>query len=180
MRARLFRGLLDLLEAHRPSLFRRIQLQVLTYVTAAAFQVKVPRLWQKKPEKALAEYAAFTKSCMEDRRAESARMYQLAYDAGSMLRRITGFSEKTDLERLVFLLYRSIGITMDGELPGKVTVSACYFSRLYTPEQCGMISAMDSGIVAGICGGGQLTFTERLTEGCACCTAYLKEATKDE
>ena len=179
MRARFFRGLLSLLEVRMPSLFRRIQLQVLMNVTADAFQIKALRLWQKNPERALEEYAAFTKTCMENHHVESARMYRLAYDVGSRLRRVTGFSEKTDLQRMVFLLYRNIGITMRGELPGCVTVSACYFSRVYTPAQCEMISAMDSGIVAGIYGGGQLIFTGRLTEDCDCCTACLKGVTKD-
>ena len=179
MRARFFRRLLLLFEKHTPTCFRRIQLQILMNVTAGAFQTKALRLWHKKPEGALAEYAAFTKRCMENLHADAARMYRMAFKVGAMLRRVTGFSERADLQRLVFLLYRNIGITMQGELPGKVVIPVCYFSRTYLPVQCAMISALDSGIVAGIFGGGQLVFTERITEGCDCCTACLKEVAMD-
>lgn len=180
MRSRFFRCLLSLLERRMPAFIRRIQLQILMNITADAFQTKAVRLWHKRPESALADYAAFTKRCMESLPADCARMYRLACDAGAMLRRITGFSVKFDLQRLVFLLYRNIGIDMHGELPGKITVPICYFSRVYTPAQCEMISAMDSGIVAGICGGGRLVFTKRITEGCDCCTACLKEVVNDD
>lgn len=180
MRAMFFRGLVRFHERHMLSFFRRIQLQVLANVTADAFGVKAPRLWQKNPEKALADYAAFTRNCMEVCTVDAERMYRLSYQLGYTLRRITGFSEREDLQRLVFLLYRNIGITMQGELPGCVTVSECYFSQIYTPQQCRMISSMDSGIVSGICGGVELTFTQRLTEGCDHCTACLKVGTKDE
>lgn len=180
MRAIFFRGVLNLLEDHMSSLFRRVQLQILANVTADAFQAKAPRLWQNKTEKALADYAAFTKNCMEVCTVDAERMYRLSYQLGHTLCQITGFSKREDLQRLVFLLYRNIGITMQGELPGCVTVSECYFSQIYTPQQCRMISSMDSGIVSGICGGGELSFTQRLTEGCDHCSACLKVGTKDE
>ena len=36
------------------------------------------------------------------------------------------------------------------------------------------MSCVDSGIISGLCGGGRLTFTKRITEGCTLCTAYFK------
>ena len=95
------------------------------------------------------------------------------YRTGERVRRLTGFTEKADLERLVFYLYRNIGILMDGHLPGEIKVSSCYFSRFYTPEQCALMSYMDSGIIAGILGGGKIEFTERITEGCGNCRAFF-------
>lgn len=64
----------------------------------------------------------------------------------------------------------------DGCLSGEITVPECYFSRYYTPEQCAIMSFVDSGIIAGICGttdpaSGYLLFTERITEGCGRCRA---------
>ena len=95
------------------------------------------------------------------------------YRTGERVRRLTGFTEKADLERLVFYLYRNIGLLMDGHLPGEIKVSSCYFSRFYTPEQCALMSYMDSGIIAGILGGGKIEFTERITEGCGGCKVFF-------
>ena len=46
-------------------------------------------------------------------------------------------------------------------------------SRIYTPEECALMSNVDSGMIAGILGGGSLTFSERITEGCGGCRARL-------
>ena len=62
---------------------------------------------------------------------------------------------------------------MNGTIPGEITVSSCYFSKFYTPKQCALMSYVDSGIIAGLCGGGNLRFTERITEGCGRCTAVF-------
>ena len=37
---------------------------------------------------------------------------------------------------------------------GEITISRCYFSSLYSPEACQVMSAMDSGLLAGLAGGG--------------------------
>ena len=94
---------------------------------------------------------------------------------GNRLRRITGFTDSKDLQQLVFFLYRNIHIAMGGRLPGEIRVSSCYFSHFYTPKQCALMSYVDSGIIAGLFGGGNLKFVERITEGCGRCTAIFKE-----
>lgn len=134
-----------------------------------------PRASKTASGKALRAYALFTKQCMEDAGSEidPLRLYSLSYNLGRKVRALTSFTDQEDLERLVFLLYRNIGITMKGNIPGILTVPACYFSHVYTPEQCSLISAMDAGIIAGICGDGTLHFSQRLTEGCPCCRAYF-------
>ena len=91
---------------------------------------------------------------------------------------MTGFSKKEDLERLVFYLYSNIGIKMTGHLPGEITIPVCYFSKVYTPDQCRTMSLMDWGIISGICGGGRLVFTDRLTQGCGRCRAHLAQKQK--
>ena len=175
MRARIFRKLLQYLEKHDQALFLRFQLQVLLNVTARAFNVPVKQIWYFPPGQALREYAVFTENCMRLYPADPRRLYRSAYVLGSRLRRITGFTDKKELEQLVFSLYRNIRIAMDGRLPGEITVSFCYFSRFYTPKQCALMSYVDSGIIAGLFEGGNLKFIERITEGCGRCTAVFKE-----
>ena len=63
---------------------------------------------------------------------------------------------------------------------GEIVVTDCYFSRFYTPEQCAVMSSVDSGIIAGLCGGGTLTFTERITEGCRQCRACFSKPLPEE
>ena len=163
------------LEKHDSALFLRFQLQLLLNVTARAFDVPVKRIWYLPPGKALREYAVFTENCMRLYPTDPRRLYRSAYMLGSRLRRITGFTNKKELKQLIFILYRNIHITMDGRLPGEITVSSCYFSRFYTPKQCALMSYVDSGIIAGLFGGGNLKFTERITEGSGRCTAVFKE-----
>ena len=174
MRARIFRRLLRSLERHPLALFSRIQLQLLLNVTAQAFDVTGKQIWHLPYEHALEEYAIFTENALGLSRADPNRLYQKAYALGSHIRKITGFTDNGDLRRLIFFLYRNIGVHMDGRIPGEVTVSSCYFSRSYTPEQCALMSFMDSGIIAGLWGGGHLDFTGRITEGCGDCTAVFR------
>ena len=63
---------------------------------------------------------------------------------------------------------------MDGSLPGEVTVHRCFFSRYYDPRCCNLISLMDEGLITGICGDGDFTFTKRITEGSKVCKACLR------
>lgn len=176
IKERLFRALLARFESRPPELVRRVQLQILLNTTADGFEMQRVRIWHKSAADALEAYAAFTKDCMAARaNADPARLYEVSYRLGARLRRVTGFTQQTDIERLVFFLYRGIGIAMSGSIPGEITVSGCFFSRVYAPAQCQLISAMDSGIVAGLCGGGALHFTRRITEGCRCCTALFQK-----
>ncbi|MBQ6526952.1 MAG: hypothetical protein IJI38_00355, partial [Clostridia bacterium] len=138
-------------------------------------EVPAVRVLGMKPEGALRIYRAFTKECMQKSAADGKRLYDHAYALGQRVRKTTGFREQRDLEELVFWLYRQIGIRMSGQIPGDITVSACAFSCAYTPDECRFMSNMDAGIIAGICGKGQLVFTERLTEGCKCCRACFQE-----
>lgn len=174
MRARMFRRLLGGLERHPPALFLRVQLRLLLSAAARGSGVPGKRVWQFPCQRALEEYAVFTEDAMRLSPADPQRLYREAYALGSRIRRLTGFADSGDLRRLVFFLYRNIGIRVDGSIPGEVTVSSCYFSRFYTPEQCALMSYMDSGIIAGLWGGGELKFTGRITEGCENCAAVFR------
>lgn len=171
MRARIFRKLLHSWERQTPSWLIRLQIQILLSATARAFDAPGKRIRSLPPGQALREYAAFTSNCMKSRRADSRRLYRNAYALGNCLRLITGFTDSGDLRRLVFFLYRNLRIAMRGEIPGGLTVTECYFSRFYTPEECAMMSNFDAGFIAGIFGGGALTFTRRITEGYGNCKA---------
>ena len=199
MRSVFFRLLLTLLEKHTPSWIKSIQIQILLNATAAAFGRPRRRVWHLSGADALAAYAAYTTDCMSSAGSQKApagdcqngpdagegchrgpdidrrRIFRVSYRLGRRIRRITGFCASSDMERLVFWLYRNIGIRVTGHLPGEILIPACYFSSIYTPEQCRLMSLMDWGIIAGICGGGKLIFTERLTQGCGRCRACLTQ-----
>lgn len=175
MRAGFFKLLLNALERHTPGCVKSIQIQILLNATAAAFGRPKKRVWHLSGREALAAYAACTAAWMSDCTTDRRRIFQCAYRLGRKIRRITGFSEAGDRERLVRYLYRNIGIKVTGHLPGEIIISSCYFSHVYTPEQCRTMSLMDRGIISGICGGGKLVFTERMTQGCGRCRAYLTE-----
>ncbi len=157
-----------------PSWFVAVQLQILIGISARAYKMPGKTVLFLPPQRALREYASFTKSCMESGRDGEKNLFKEAYAVGRMIRKITGFTENEDLGRLIFLLYRNIGITIRGKLPGDIVIPRCYFSRYYTPRQCQVMSNVDAGIIAGIFGGGNLVFTERITEGCRSCRACFK------
>lgn len=152
-------------------LFARLQLQILLLATAKGFGRKGKCILFSGD--ALKAYAKFSKACMQTE-TDRKKLYRVAYRLGRKIRLITGFTDQEDLARLVYFLYRNIGITMSGELPGVICVSECYFSKIYSERECRCISAMDAGIIAGICGNGKLYFTERITGGCNHCTAVFE------
>ena len=171
MREKIFRKLLDRLEIRTPGSLLCFQYQILTDLTARAFRAPRIRVWNLGPEKAFEAYARFSAETMKKYPGDTDRLFREAYRTGRSLRILTGFRENEDLQRLVFYLYRNIRIRMKGTLPGSVRVSTCYFSLLYSPPMCALMSQADSGIVSGLFGGGTLAFTERITEGCGECWA---------
>lgn len=181
MRAYVFKKLLDRWEWNAPKHFRLMQIRILANMTAKAFDVPPVRISASSANRALVKYGAFTKRCLRSGTADPKRLYCVSYELGSRIRRMSGFTEKEDLQRLVFFLYRNIGITMEGSIPGEVVISKCFFSQGYTPAQCALISFIDSGIVAGLCGGGKLVFFRRITEGCGQCKAcFYKGGNQNE
>ena len=173
MRVFIFRILLRACKRHTPAWIASLEIQILFHTTARAFGVQGKRVWQLSPQQALHAYAAFTVSCMRHNRADPRRLYRESYRTGRILRRITGIRSRYDVESLVFYLYSNIGITMEGNIPGEVTVHKCYFSRYYSSSQCALMSSFDAGIIAGLAGGGRLYFKKGITEGSDCCRAVL-------
>lgn len=162
----------------------RIEIQLLMHLTASAFGERPLRVWHRPRGEALSAYAACTRDWMKSTAKEPDAlrrdMYRKSLRMGRLLRGLTFFLGDAGHTRLVFALYKGIGIDMRGALPGSIEVRSCYFSSYYTPGMCALISAMDDGIVSGIMGGGRLTFARRITEGCGCCRANLTRSESHE
>ena len=173
LRAKAVIAFLEREEKHPSELLRRCQLQILMNVTAGAFRARSHIILHLPARKALKVYGLFTKKCMEQTKADSGRLYAVSWKLGRLIRLLSGLSAPEELQKLVFLLYRNIGIRMKGRLPGEIIIDKCFFSHIYTPSECALIDAMDRGIVEGICGGGMLIFTQRITQGCDNCRALL-------
>ena len=122
MRARIARKLLRRLERHTPTLLVGVQLQILLNLAARAFHAPGKSVWRHAPAQALREYAEFTVRCTLRGGANPDNLYREAFDLGKRLRRLTGFTDAEDIERLIFYLYRNLQISMSGHLPGKITV----------------------------------------------------------
>ncbi len=181
MKERISKKLLRRFEHHTPDFCQRWQLQTLMDLAAHSFGMPKEKLEKGSPQAALRQYADFTCWCMRAGAGEEEKLFRDAYRLGLRIRRITGLTDDGDLKRLIVLLYRNIGIRMsiEGKIgtehTGELTVSGCYFSSYYSPQECRLMSSVDSGIVSGICGGGKLQFSRRLTEGCDVCLAHLAE-----
>ena len=164
-----------------PAPICRAMLAELAEATADAFECPAPVLARLSCDARLRAYALFTSAQAEwvlqsgcDVPAVKARLYGNAYRLGGRLRRWSGVDTIDEVMALGRLLYRAIGIEMQGDAEGNVTVSRCYFSRFYAAPVCDLISALDNGIFSGLSGGGRLAFSARLTEGGSYCRARLQ------
>ncbi len=107
------------------------------------------------------------------------RLYRHAYPLGRTAGRLLGVHSVDDVMALGRVLYDVLDIDFygsdcgngSGSTWGEITISRCYFSTFYAPATCRLMSAMDRGLLAGLAGGGELVFTERITEGWPCCRA---------
>ena len=160
----------------RSQWFRRIELQQLMNLTARAFGTSSRRIWTLPCDQALQAYAEFTRDNMQEMPTDALvqKMNDEAFRMGCRLRRVLRLRRQTDIERLTIELYRHIGITLEGHLPGHLCFRQCFFSHYYTPSVCLAASALDEGIMRGLMGGGgRLRFEQRLTEGAPCCEATM-------
>lgn len=170
---------LTLAELYLPLPLRRAGLNELAAAAATAYACRRPqwRCWSY-PDR-LQEFASFTASraalASVEGRGEAARdlLRQEAEELGRRLRRRLGVGSHDEALRALRLLYRQIGIELLTPGCARIEVPSCVFSRLYDPETCRIMSAMDEGIVAGLTGGWQLRFETRLTEGARSCAASL-------
>lgn len=170
--------LLTALKIHTPEYLRRRQLAELMAVTADAFECPAPDLDGLTADECLRCYAAFTRAQVDealargrDLQAIQNRLQAGTFRIGSQLRRLLRISTMADVMATARVLYRGLGIDFRGRPDGDVIVTRCFFSDVYSSAVCRVISALDDGFMAGLAGGGRLTFRQRITEGYDHCRA---------
>lgn len=171
---------LTILEWHVPAFIKKKKLEELFACTASALDCEAPSLRGRAYDECLREYALFTTREIEESIAQARdletikdRLYQNAYRLGAELAQSFHITTMQDVMRMGRILYRTLAIDFRGTAQGEVTITKCYFSKFYSSQICQVMSALDAGVVAGLSGGAQLVFTERITEGSDCCRACL-------
>ncbi len=173
--------LLKILPHNLPAFIREEILAELFEATADAFECPAPALDDLSYDEYLRAYALFSREQAEkalqagrDVSAIKTQLYQNAYPLGGKLRKWFGVDTMEEVMELGQILYRAIGVEIQGDTRGDVTVKRCYFSQFYSGPVCDLISALDDGVFSGLSRGGRLAFSERLTEGRECCRAKLR------
>ncbi len=173
-------NLVAVLKYYSPEFIKKRVLNELFAITARAFDCAVPPLKGFSYTDLLKQYALFTRTEAEksiensrDLPAIRMRLFDQACQLGQELRK--KFKIRTDEEvmELGQKLYAMLGIEFQGNSQGVVTISKCFFSEYYNSQVCHLISALDEGVLAGLSGGGQLNFSQRITDGKNCCQALF-------
>jgi hypothetical protein len=159
---------------------RRREIGRLFAATAAAFRRPVSPSRARRAKGLLAEYALFTREHAEraldggeDLQALEGRLFEAALELGSGYRLRLGVRGFADAMAAARLVYGGLGIDFRGGRDGNVEVRRCAFAAVYTPRVCALISALDRGLIAGLTGGGEIEFRQRLTEGAPACRACV-------
>jgi hypothetical protein len=168
------------LETHMPACARKRALWALFRATARAFDRPAPSLAGLSADECLLRYAQFTQRQVgellqngDDLPAVQERLYGNAYELGWACRKASCVDTVEETMVVGRILYRLLDIEFRGDEGGNVVISRCYFSRFYSSQVCQVMSAMDSGLLAGLSGGRQLVFSARITEGQTWCRAHL-------
>jgi len=172
--------LLRITQWYMPEFLKKRELMKLFNITAETFDCAAPSILGMTFEESLVAYAQFTRELVErsiDRpdtlQRIQDRLYQGAYELGDAYRRrfrVSGMNEALEFSRV---LYRVLGIDLQFTAQGTVTIRSCFFSKYYSASTCKVISFIDAGMLAGLSGGGRLSFSQRITEGFDCCKARL-------
>ncbi len=169
---------LFLARIYLPSSLRRRKLAELVRLTARAFGASPPPvegLGLRDTRRFYAEYSRAMAELALGRPGElgavESRLFEEAERFGREVRGELRVSTRRDVMAAARLLYRGLGIDLEGEEGGGIIVRRCSFSAVYSPAVCRLISRLDAGVLAGLAGGGGLEFSERLTEGAPCCRA---------
>ncbi len=168
------------LKNYSPEFLKKRMLKELFIITARAFNCAVPSLQGFSYPDCLKQYALFTRTEAEksfqhsnDLRVIRIRLFDRAYQLGDKLRKRFHINGDNEVMAIGNLLYNMLGIEFQGTGQGVVTISKCFFSEYYTSQVCQLISALDEGVLAGLSGGGQLDFSQRITDGKDCCQAQF-------
>lgn len=172
------------LGAARICMPRRLKLKRLhdlLTLTAEAFGSPVPDIRCNTVSEFLESYAVFTSGMAEawigagkQETLLRERLCNSGFSFGAGFRRMLRVRSGSEVMRAARLLYSVLGIEMDCEDHGSITIRRCFFARYYSPETCRLISALDEGVLSGLAGGGSLAFTGRITEGSPTCRASFQ------
>jgi hypothetical protein len=165
-------------EIYLPSWIKKKELMNLFRITASAFESTVPPTAGLSFEECLAAFAHFTKFEIDqlmirnkDLHTIQDRLYHSAYEFGDKFRIRFRVSSISDVMAVSRFLYRILGIDFQGTHKGSITICKCFFSEIYSSSTCRVISSLDSGMMAGLSGGGGLIFSHRITEDFDACKA---------
>jgi hypothetical protein len=169
-----------------PLFIRKKKLHDLFRLTARAFGTDVPAIMDTSYNECLREYRAFTtgesEKCLFRGDAGNTKdaLYKNARAFAEEIRHSLRPKSMIEIMEAARLLYDALGIDFRGDAAGRITVRKCFFSQTYSPRTCELMSSLDHGIMAGLAGGGELRFSQRLTEGRECCLAefILKDGEK--
>ena len=163
-----------------PEYLKKRELMILFQITASAFERSIPESTGGSFDECLAAFARFTKSEVdralstgEDLQTVQDMLYKGAYEFGSKFREQFRVSSAGEVMEASRFLYKMLGIDFQGTEKGAITISKCFFSQHYSPSTCQVISSLDAGLIAGLSGSGELSFSERITEGSTSCNAQF-------
>jgi hypothetical protein len=169
---------LRLAHLYLPAGIRKRKLGELLRLTARAFDAVPPSIEGLSLEATRRRYAEFSQETAERAlgrpeglEAIRQRLFEEAQRLGQELARELGVSTPKEVMTAARILYRGLEIDLRGDGQGAIVIRRCSFSSRYSPEVCRLISALDAGVLAGLAGGGELEFSQRLTEGADSCRA---------
>lgn len=172
---------ISLLRLYIPNFIKKMILAELFKITARAFQAEIIECSGMTYEEGLTDFASYTSKLArralqdgQDIENIKERLYKGSLKIGQQLRKWFKINTMGEVMEAAVVLYDVIGIDFIGNSDGEITINSCFFSIYYNKEICGIISALDKGIAAGLTGGRELNFTQRLTEGKDCCQALIK------
>lgn len=155
---------------------------MLLTATAGAFQTAIPFTGGLSCDDCLKLYARFTreqadKSIRQGNESEvQTRLFQQALRIGRQIKADFNIHTAEDVMRMATIIYKMLKIEFRGDPQGNILIKDCFFSHYYSSGVCRLISSLDEGLLAGLSGGGKLSFSQRITEGKECCRAYLEGA----
>ncbi len=169
---------LRLARLYLPAGLQKRKLAELVRLTARAFDTAPPSLEGLSLGEMRRLYAGFSREMAERALSDPSgatavrrRLFDEALRLGRDMRRELGVSTPREVMAAARVLYRGLDIDLEGSPAGEIVVRRCSFSRHYPAEVCRLMSSLDAGVLAGLAGGGELEFSERLTEGASRCRA---------
>lgn len=172
--------LLKIIQFCIPEFIKKKKLNELFRLTADAFQSDLPELQGFSFTECLSKYAIFTKGQAESylqsgRSPEEVkhRLYQNSYIFGKNLRKSFHIVTWKESVMALKVIYKFIGIDFHYNMQNEFIIKQCFFTKYYSREVCKLISSLDSGLAAGLSGGGKLSFNQSITEGNNCCKGFL-------